>query len=995
MDVFLLGAGRPATGQVPSALKRIAPDTRAMDWQIRSFRSVNESARLHYLGGYHVQEVIQQYPELNFTVIPDWDKQSILHTLLKAPFSKAAALVAYSDTVFRQEMIKQLTQCESDFVFCVDTSWRQRYTSRSQQDIEKAETISLEKFGLQQDTAEFTGLVYFSPAVVEHLSVIDESSVGHSLVDLLTYLQEAGFVGEAKDVVGDWAEFNSPDDIAHFILGSKAETLERLRPVVSLSHIGHQIAFTVEEWERDSKDIVSEIQEVFRGNHLIVRSSAKAEDNWEFSNAGGFTSQLNVDAANTKDISKAVEAVTESYATDKHQQDQILVQKCVRDVSFSGVAFTCNLVTGAPYYHFNFDDKNNSTESVTAGKSNDLRQVVVSQKKPELLETVEPKLVPVLKAVQELEGLLSFGKLDIEFAIDSKNIIHIFQVRPITVDHSCYEIENEALWQSLRDNVQHFRAQQTPSPFVVGERSIFGNMPDWNPAEIIGTKPKPLAFSLYRKLISNEVWAIQRQEFGYRDVRPSPLIIGFSGQPYVDVRASLNSFIPAELPDSLAAKLVQSYLTALLQNPEYHDKVEFEVALTIWTPGFQQELIDKQLIRNLEQADISKFEAALKLITRNAITRLQQDTALIDVLCQRRGWIEASDMSALDKMMALLNDCRQYGTLAFSHAARAGFVATTMLKSFVKTGILTENRRLDFMRSLQTVARNFEKDKWLQSQGNLSRDQLLSSYGHLRPGTYEIGVPAYWEDPDFYIFNSKALRPVDPGSFQLTTEEAEKILQMLQELGAETTVSALMDYFREAIEAREKVKFEFTRNLSLALDACVLLAKELSLSRDEMAYAEYDDLEQLRLNVIDVNIFKDRILQRKNAYALVQSVELPSLITVENEFYCFERHASRPNFITHNKATADVAVLANFKPAELEGKIILIPQADPGFDWLFGYNIAGLITKYGGANSHMSIRAAEVGLPAAIGVGDKLYEDFSKMKRVMLDCAKGVIQEVL
>ena len=31
-------------------------------------------------------------------------------------------------------------------------------------------------------------------------------------------------------------------------------------------------------------------------------------------------------------------------------------------------------------------------------------------------------------------------------------------------------------------------------------------MPDWNPAEIIGIKPKPLALSLYRELITDHIW---------------------------------------------------------------------------------------------------------------------------------------------------------------------------------------------------------------------------------------------------------------------------------------------------------------------------------------------------------------------------------------------------------------------------------------------------------------------------------------------------------
>ena len=71
---------------------------------------------------------------------------------------------------------------------------------------------------------------------------------------------------------------------------------------------------------------------------------------------------------------------------------------------------------------------------------------------------------------------------------------------------------------------------------------------------------------------------------------------------------------------------------------------------------------------------------------------------------------------------------------------------------------------------------------------------------------------------------------------------------------------------------------------------------------------------------------------------------------------------------------------------------MLIPQADPGYDWLLGHNILGLITKYGGANSHMAIRAAETGLAAAIGVGEKLYEPLASAGYVQLDCANQVIR---
>ena len=37
-----------------------------------------------------------------------------------------------------------------------------------------------------------------------------------------------------------------------------------------------------------------------------------------------------------------------------------------------------------------------------------------------------------------------------------------------------------------------------PHPYLRGKRSIFGVMPDWNPAEIIGVRPRPLALSQRR-----------------------------------------------------------------------------------------------------------------------------------------------------------------------------------------------------------------------------------------------------------------------------------------------------------------------------------------------------------------------------------------------------------------------------------------------------------------------------------------------------------------
>jgi len=74
------------------------------------------------------------------------------------------------------------------------------------------------------------------------------------------------------------------------------------------------------------------------------------------------------------------------------------------------------------------------------------------------------------------------------------------------------------------------------------------------------------------------------------------------------------------------------------------------------------------------------------------------------------------------------------------------------------------------------------------------------------------------------------------------------------------------------------------------------------------------------------------------------------------------------------------------KNINIKNKIIVIENADPGFDWIFSQKIKGLITKYGGVNSHMSIRCEELQVPAIIGFGEDNYLKILKKKKIFYDC---------
>ena len=110
------------------------------------------------------------------------------------------------------------------------------------------------------------------------------------------------------------------------------------------------------------------------------------------------------------------------------------------------------------------------------------------------------------------------------------------------------------------------------------------------------------------------------------------------------------------------------------------------------------------------------------------------------------------------------------------------------------------------------------------------------------------------------------------------------------------------------------------------------------------------------------------------------------------KIYFFSLDNDEPNFVTKEKAVGDVLYLKNIsKNVNYSNKIVCIENADPGYDFLFSHNIKGLITKFGGINSHMSIRCNELNVPAAIGCGEKIFDKIVLHKTVQLNCENKTI----
>jgi len=759
----------------------------------------------------------------------------------------------------------------------------------------------------------------------------------------------------------------------HF--STKAGTLSRLQGQLTSARIAPLLAFTVEQWQADRRACIQDIQGRLPATSWIVRSSCGREDSAQASFAGAFLSVPNVEEAG---LEPAVEQVIASYG-DAHLSDEVLIQPMLGNVIRSGVAFSHDPNTCAPYRVVNWSE-GDDTASVTGGMGGRLWQQAAHS-----LVATPARLAPVVALLEDLLDLFGADPIDCEFAVtrDAEGeTLWLLQARPLILPT---QAESAAAQAARLQSIERKVARgMRPHPFLIGQRTVYGVMPDWNPAEIIGIRPKPLALSLYRDLVTDSIWAYQRHNYGYRNLRSFPLMPHFFGLPYIDVRLSFNSFIPADLDEGLAGRLVDYYIDRLLAEPTLHDKVEFEIVFSCYTLDLSQQL-ERLASAGFTEQELEAISSSLRKLTNRIVHPKdglwRSDANKLEVLNARREELLASNADPLERIYWLLEDAKRYGTLPFAGLARAGFVAVQMLRSLVSVGVFSQADYDAFMAGVSTVSGQLARDR-----ATLDKTTFLARYGHLRPGTYDILSPRYDEAPELYFdWDQRPAAPEPLQPFSLTLPQMREIVKLLEAHGLQPDPVGLLDFLQNGIELRELAKFHFTRNLSDALALIAQVGAEYGIDREDLAYCDISAFQELHVAAADPkDVLLRSIEQGKARYAETLKVSLPPVITCPEDVWSFEWPETAPNFITQKRVTAPVVQCDDRE--KLAGAIVCIPNADPGFDWLFAYPIAGLITAWGGANSHMAIRAGELGLPAVIGAGEVLYRRWSTADILHLDC---------
>ncbi|WP_027087259.1 PEP/pyruvate-binding domain-containing protein [Cohnella panacarvi] len=783
-----------------------------------------------------------------------------------------------------------------------------------------------------------------------------------------------------------------------FTFKTKAQNLVQLRPIINKSNILQAVYFTVSQWEQNHSYWIEHVIAKFEVSLLAIRSSSLCEDSFESSLAGQFESILNVEPR-PSDIKLAINAVVASYKefTTDYQDFEILVQPMLPDVKCSGVLFTRTLETFAPYYVINYDDVSSLTDSVTSGAYNTQKHVLV-------YKHASPKnqwWSNLIEAVRELESVCNCDSLDIEFALNSNDEVFIFQVRPLVSNvirhHGLMDQKTKKQISEIQAFAE-YRRQRKPGMF--GEHTILGQMPDWNPAEIIGTRPKPLAYSLYNHVIMDSAWRKGRSVLGYQTPESYGLMVQIAGRPYVDVRSSFNSLLPMGLSPELSEKLVNYYIQRLFEHPHYHDKVEFFIVHSCLDFKFSEvEALLKQ--HGFFNEEIHALRSCLLQLTQNLID--DSDKLINGLLEQvdylqtrRRAWetADALPTTLLTAIDVLLKDSMVYGTVPFASIARCAFIGTQILRSLVSTGVLSEDELHQFLISIETVASEYTMDMHSYSKGELSLEEMCRRYGHLRPGTYDITAPRYDERPEIYFSASatEIRKEQQSRSFQFRAEQLSAIQSLLSSEGFNVSVHKLLDFISRSIMLREKIKFEFTKNISLALKYIGEFGKYHGFTVDEMAFLPIEHLlrwEQEPLSDSFVDQCRYLIDEQKFIYTGHAQLVVPDLIMNTEDLEVIRMIQSNPNFSSSRRIVAESVLLQHSVASndlDLKGKIVMIENADPGYDWLFSRQIAGLITKYGGVASHMAVRCSEFGIPAAIGCGEWLFKELQRSVYIDLNC---------
>ncbi len=734
-------------------------------------------------------------------------------------------------------------------------------------------------------------------------------------------------------------------------LADPACAIGRLTKAQLLQQVGHGLASAevpvgriVEwlEWRASPAAVLRDCLAVVAGGAAAVRSSSSQEDRAGRSQAGRFLTLLDV---HRDRLATAIAEVFASYGAPT-AEDQVLVQRSLGVVDAALVAASRCAPDGADCVSVSIAQQG-STRSVTDGSSAAETWFVALAASRERLPA---PIAAARDVVEEIAGRLPPG-IDFELELAWRaGRMWLLQVRPIHLPPRCAEGIEAATRARIGRRLQALAGD--------GVR-VLGLMPDWNPAELLGEQPRPLALSLFEALIGDQVWWQARCALGYARPPRSRLLQPLAGRPYVDVATSLASFVPVGLGQDCAERLVGAWLERLQACPQLHDRVEFDLALTCLEFDARQRLAAS----GIAAADAKRLIAALCAPTLACL----EPRALHWMLARFRAEA-AAGASTAERLAGICGSL----ALPFAMAARCDFAAHAMLRSAVRCGALSGER-------LEALARS------VGSMAGALGDELRADamQGAARAGTFDILSPRHAE-----LLPPGRPRIAAGEPFVLAAHERNALQRLLSGAGLALAPDRLVAAAMLAVRARELGKFVLAGRLSGCLEAIARRAEERGLTREQaswLPWRRWDEPDPARLAA--------EAEAARETHAAEARIRMPALLFAGDDLAAVRFEAQRPSYLGGGRICAPLRQVGRYERPEVvpRGAVIAIESADPGFDWIFARQPAALLTAWGGPHSHMALRCRELACPVVLGLGPERFRRLCRAERVSIDFSSQVI----
>lgn len=146
LKAIIIGAGRgerlmPHTADAPKCFAEVK-GRRILDWGLEALRA-GGLGEVVFIGGYCIERVQEEYPGFTFCHNRDWQNNNIMVSLMHAEFHMDEGFVcAYSDILYRPEVVRRLMQSPHEITLVCDTAWRARYRQRTEHPEADAEKIA-------------------------------------------------------------------------------------------------------------------------------------------------------------------------------------------------------------------------------------------------------------------------------------------------------------------------------------------------------------------------------------------------------------------------------------------------------------------------------------------------------------------------------------------------------------------------------------------------------------------------------------------------------------------------------------------------------------------------------------------------------------------------------------------------------------------------------------------------------------------------------------